>query len=106
MEEQKKTKNQSMDAAGKEGPAKKKFTYEEVVDIANRVIGENQTLKRQLNEAVQTIGMYNRLDYLFRVLQYESVIKDAEFINSCVAEIKEFMTLPATEEKENPEKEG
>ena len=37
--------------------------------------------------------MFRRLDYLFLVLKYSTVIKDADFINDCIDEIKEAMTI-------------
>lgn len=100
MEEQKKTKKNE----NAQNSEQKKFTYEQVVDIANRALKDNQELRHNLDRAMQTIGMFNRIDYLFKVLQYEHVIKDPEFINNCVAEIKELLTLPT--EGENTEQEG
>lgn len=101
MEEQKKTKEIKMNQqADKKAD---KFSYEQLTDVANRLVQENQYLKQQLQKAMQTIGMFNRIDYLFKVLQYEQVIKDAEFINNCVNEIKDSLTIPPTEESEGEE---
>ena len=101
MEEQKKTKEIKMNQqADKKAD---KLSYEQLTDVANRLVQENQYLKQQLQKAMQTIGMFNRIDYLFKVLQYEQVIKDAEFINNCVNEIKDSLTIPPTEESEGEE---
>ena len=98
MEEQKKVK---MNVVKGEEQESKKLTYEQLHDIANRLVQDNQYLRQQLQQASDTIRMFNRLDYLFKVLQYEHTIKDAEFIGNCVSEIKDAMTItPSEEEKE------
>lgn len=105
MEEQKKTKGIKLNQQAEEKADKKadKLSYEQLTDVANRLVQENQYLKQQLQKAMQTIGMFNRIDYLFKVLQYEQVIKDAEFINNCVNEIKDSLTIPPSEESEGEE---
>ena len=60
-------------------------------------------LYKQLREADVSAAL-QRLDCLFSVLKYESVIKDPEFVGKCVDEIKDIITLPEAE-TEKPEKE-
>ena len=101
MEEKKETKEVKL--APKKAEAadeSKKLSYEEVCDIANRLIAENRQLKQSLEKASGLINSFNRLDYLFMVLDRSSVINDPDFILSCVEEIKDFMTIkePSKEE--------
>ena len=73
-----------------------KLSYEQLNQVCSELYQQNQNLMKQLQYANQT-NMFKRLDYLFMVLQYESVIKDPDFINSCVAEIKEAMIIQPEE---------
>lgn len=103
MEEQK--NNQAMGVAENnqkvQNEGTQKLSYEQLNSICSELYQENQKLRRQLQQ-VNVSNMFKRLDYLFAVLQYESVIKDPEFINSCVEEIKSAMAVPE-EEKGNGE---
>ena len=47
-------------------------------------------------------GLSKRLDYLFKVVELATTFKDADFVNSCIDEIKEAMT-PAPEEEDKKE---
>lgn len=85
----------------KEGKKEKeqKLSYDQLNDVCNQLYQQNQNLARQLQQ-VNMSNMFKRLDYLFMVLRYESVIKDADFISSCVAEIKDALTISQQEEEE------
>lgn len=99
MEETKKTAK--MEAVKSGDKKQQKLTYEQLNDVCMQLYQQNQKLTQQLQQANMT-NMFARLDYLFKVLNYESVIKDAEFINSCIAEIKEAMIIkPEEDSKEN-----
>ena len=82
----------------KNNESEKKLSYEELNNVCVQLEQQNQYLVRQLQQT-NMVNMFKRLDYLFKVLEFSSVIKDAEFINSCVEEIKEAMTVPAKEEE-------
>jgi hypothetical protein len=65
----------------------KKLSYDELNNTCMQLYQQNQHLLKQMGQMNMT-NMFKRLDYLFLVLKYESVIKDAEFVNACVEEIK------------------
>lgn len=94
MEEQKKaakTVNLGSDTNNENKP--QKYSYEELNKICIQLEQQNQYLMKQLYQANQT-NMFKRLDYLFKVLEFESTIKDANFVNNCIAEIKEAIIIP------------
>ena len=53
-----------------------KYTYEQLKEIADKLFSENRYLKQQLYQASETIRMFNRLDYLFKVVENASVFND------------------------------
>jgi hypothetical protein len=100
MEETKKARQVEMKPIKKDNPDKK-LSYEELNNTCVQLYQQNQHLLKQMSQMNMT-NMFKRLDYLFMVLKYESVIKDAEFVNACVEEIK---TAIAGEPEENETKE-
>lgn len=98
MEEQK--KNMKIGAQkNSEMKSEQKLTYEQLNDACAQLYQQNQALARKL-EQVNLTNMFKRLDYLFMVLQYAPVINDEKFINNCVAEIKESITIKDEDEKD------
>ena len=100
MEEQKnKTKEIKMDAD------KEKLTYEQLNNACVQLSQENQYLKQQLNQASKVLNTFSRLDYLFRVVECDhnnksnSVSFSVEFVEQCIKEIQEIMTVPEEEDK-------
>lgn len=90
--------------AVKESPSKEnekyqKLSYEQLNEACAQLYQQNQYLEKQLQQANLT-NMFKRLDYLFMVLANESVIKDADFINDCIAEIKEAIIVKDTAQEE------
>lgn len=84
--------------------AGKKLSYAELDNICSQLYQQNQRLQQMLNEMNMT-NMFRRLDYLFKVVQFADTIKDSEFINQCIAEIKDSMTVQEEQEdKEDQEK--
>lgn len=77
-----------------------KLTYEQLNDACMQLSQQNQQLYRQLQES-RMQNAIKRMDYLFLVLQNAPIIKDAELINNCIAEIKE--SLFSEPEEENKE---
>jgi len=77
---------------------KVKPTYEQLYAECERLFGENEYLKGQL-QRVNYSNMYRRMDYLFQVLQFENVFKDPDFVGCCAEELKNILTL-------EPEQEG
>lgn len=79
-----------------------KLSYEQLNDACNQLFQQNQALRNQIQQMNQ-MNMFKRLDYLFKVLEFNRVFNDQEFINSCVAEIKEAMIIPEEPKEEKPE---
>ena len=79
--------------------AKQKLTYEQLNEVCNQLFQQNQQLRKELQE-MNAVNMFKRLDYLFKVVELASTFKDSDFINSCMDEIKEALTIPA-DNKEN-----
>lgn len=104
MEEQKKSKEVKLNPKSKDGD--QKLSYEQLSSVCNKLYQENQYLKSQLQQASETIGLFNRLDYLFKVVALSTKQSEYHFSNdfiaTCFQEIEEAMTPPAKEE----EKEG
>jgi hypothetical protein len=78
---------------------KQRLSYEQLNQVCSELYQQNQNLMKQLEYVNQT-AMFKRLDYLFMVLKYESVIKDPDFVNSCIAEIKDAIIIQPETGKE------
>lgn len=102
--EEKKLKGQAETKSIQGSSAKQKqqkLSYDQLNEACAQLYQQNQYLTKQLQQA-NVSNMFKRLDYLFMVLRYEAVIKDPEFVNSCIEEIKSAMT-PAV--PDNPKEE-
>ena len=97
MEEKKEAKMKAVKTENPQEKKQQKLSYEQLNDVCMQLYQQNQKLTQQLQQANMT-NMFARLDYLFKVLNYESVIKDSDFINACVAEIKEAMIIKPEED--------
>jgi hypothetical protein len=71
-----------------------KLSYEELENVANN-------LYARLQQAEMS-NMFKRLDYLFKVVKYSGAFTPA-FVESCVAEIEEVLTIPAIPTEETKE---
>lgn len=84
-----------------------KLTYEQLKDAADKLWNENRYLKQELQRATEFANTINRLDYLFKVVEIShnnrnnSVSFAYEFVEKCLAEIQDVLTLP--EQKEEKE---
>ena len=78
----------------------KKFTYEQLEQIAGNLSNQVQQLSVKLQEA-NMINVFKRLDYLFKVVETSSnLVFSSEFVDRCVKEIEELMTpINDTEEQ-------
>ncbi len=76
-----------------------KLSYDELNRLCAELTQQNQYLIKQVQQANLT-NMFKRLDYLFLVLKNATVIKDADFINNCIDEIKSAITIEQPEDKE------
>lgn len=104
--ENQKNKTIKMDVAKgnkKETENPKKYTYDELNTICGQLVQQNKGLVRQLQQLDQAV-MLKRIEFLLKIVELSDKIKDADFINSCIEEIKEAMTEPEVEAKDKEEK--
>ena len=85
---------------------KKKFSYEELNDIASQLSQQNQQLYAQL-QRVNMTNAFRRLDYLFKVVE-NGALFTPEFLDNCISEIEESLTIREedTEDNKDPEVEN
>lgn len=101
MEEQKK-KVVEMQPVTKETERPEKMSYEQLEQVAHQLSEQARQLYSQLQKSNMT-NMFKRLDYLFKVVENGHMFKQ-DFLEKCIAEIEELMTVPEIEE-ENKEEE-
>lgn len=82
----------------------RKFTYEQLEQIATNLSSQVQQLSVKLQES-NMFNIFKRLDYCFKVLEVAQnqkidLLKE-EFVKRCADEIQELMTVP--EEPETKE---
>ena len=97
MEEQK-TKIVEMQPVTKETERPEKMSYEQLEQIAHQLSEQARKLYSQLQQSNMT-NMFKRLDYLFKVVENGHMFKQ-DFLEKCIAEIEELMTVPEEVEKE------
>jgi len=76
----------------------KKLPYDELLKIANGLNRTNAELQNRLNDAMLG-NFFTRLEFLFKVLKYADKFTD-DFVEKCIDEIQESMTIPEEKEKE------
>lgn len=89
--------------------APEKMSYEQLENIAHQLseqcrdlYGKWQESQKANKEMQQALSAINRADYLFKVVQFDYAF-NPEFVNKCVAELEEFLTIP--ENKDVPDME-
>lgn len=84
----------------------KKYTYEELTNICNKLLQEREYLQQQLQQASASLRTIDRLDYLIRIVEADKTTGnwhfDPNFMEKCIQEIQEIMT-PPVDEKETKE---
>jgi len=107
MEEKKKAMERKLKAntskkpGDNENEGRKPLTYEQLNNVCQQLFQQNQKLKADVTE-LSNVAMFKRLDYLFKVVEFSSTFKDSDFVNSCMDEIKEALTV---KEEDNDNKE-
>lgn len=76
----------------------KKLSYDELENAANELLMQNQQMYNELQKA-NMANVFKRLDYLFKVVEFNTSF-NTEFVNSCVTEIEDMMTIKDTDKKE------
>lgn len=102
MEEQK-SKVVEMKPQTKEAEKPQKMSYEQLEQIAHQLSEQARQLYGQLQKA-NLSNMFKRLDYLFKVVENGHMFKQ-DFLEKCIAEIEELMTVPEEVEEDNKEEE-
>lgn len=84
----------------------KRFTYEQLEQIAGNLSTQVQQLSARLQEA-NMFNMFKRLDYCFKVLEVAPTLSAAmfshDFVERCAKEIEDLMTPPVPVEEETKE---
>jgi hypothetical protein len=102
--------NKTVNMTGKEVKKEetKKISYEDLQKAAGQLYQQNQQLIarcKQYEEQMQRLNNVEvRLHYLFEVLDKGSYF-DNDFIDTCVNEVKEIMTIKEETEEEKEDKE-
>ena len=100
--------NKTVNMAGKEVKKEetKKISYEDLQKAAGQLYQQNQQLINKCKQYEEQMQRFNnvevRLHYLFEVLDKGSYFDD-DFIEVCVNEVKEIMTIKEEPEEENKE---
>ena len=76
----------------------KKYSYEELENIAHQLSEQSRSLAMRLQQAEMT-NIFKRLDYLFKVLEYSDHF-DLEWTKKCEDEIVLIMTPETISEEE------
>lgn len=88
----------------KENP-QEKLPYDKLKEIADSLWNENRYLKQQLQGASETLRTINRLDYLFKIVEFANkegkFTFNPDFVASCFEEIEKVMTPPVEEKKKD-----
>lgn len=83
-------------------PKQEKMSYEQLENIAHQLHEQLRQAHMKLQELNMT-NIFKRLDYLFKVVENSKHFK-LDFVEKCVAEITELLTIPKEEEEAEPEK--
>lgn len=73
-----------------------KMSYEELENVAAQLSQQNQQLYHKLQQA-DMANILSRLNFLFKVIENRSAFRK-EFVDSCVKEIEDIMTISESEE--------
>ena len=96
MEEQKKKVVKMQPVTKDERP--EKLSYEQLENVAHQLSEQTKQLYMKL-QAANMSNMFKRLDYLFKVVENGHMFKQ-DFLEKCIAEIEEIMTVPEETDKE------
>ena len=96
MEEQKKKVVKMQPATKDERP--EKLSYEQLENVAHQLSEQAKQLYTKL-QAANMSNMFKRLDYLFKIVENGHMFKQ-DFLEKCIAEIEEIMTVPEETDKE------
>lgn len=78
-----------------------KMSYEQLENVAHQLSEQNRQLFAKLQE-LNMASIFKRLDYLFKVIANGHMFKQ-DFLEKCIAEVENLMTVPEQEEKPETE---
>lgn len=78
-----------------------KMSYEQLENVAHQLSEQNRQLFAKVQELNMT-NVFKRLDYLFKVVESGHMFKQ-DFLEKCITEIKNLMTVSEQEEKSDTE---
>lgn len=84
-----------------ENKTEKKFTYEQLEQIAKGLSDQVQQLSIELQKS-NMLNIFKRLDYCFKVVELtpsSAALFNSEFVEKCAKEIEDLMTPPKSEEE-------
>jgi hypothetical protein len=70
----------------------KKLSYEELENVAKKLYTRCADMATEI-QRMKMDNSFKRLDYLFKVLKYYSLL-DTDFVRNCAKEIQEMITIP------------
>ena len=94
--EENKNVNVETESTVKDGRPEK-LSYEQLENIAHQLSEQAKQLYTRLQEANMT-NMFKRLDYLFKIVENAKAFNE-EFVNKCVLEIEDRITIPESDEE-------
>ena len=97
---EKKLEPKNVKAKAMEEEKTQKYSYDELNNICVQLHAQNQKLLQQLRQ-IDQVFVFRRMDWLLKAVELSDKIKDAEFINYCVEEIKEGIVLPEEETEQS-----
>ena len=103
MEEQERKVVEMQPVTKEETERPKKMSYEQLEGIAHQLSEQAKQLYMKL-QAANMSNMFKRLDYLFKVVENGHMFKQ-DFLEKCIAEIEELMTVPEEVKEGNKEEE-
>jgi hypothetical protein len=80
-----------------------KMSYEQLENVAHQLSEQVKQLYMSLQKS-NLENTFQRLNYLFKVVENGHMFKQ-DFLEKCIAEIEELMTVPEEVEEDNKEEE-
>ena len=78
-----------------------KMSYDQLESVAHQLSEQNRQMFAKIQE-LNMANVFKRLDYLFKVIENGHMFKQ-DFLEKCIAEIEEIMTVPEETEEDNKE---
>ena len=78
-----------------------KMSYEQLENITHQLSEQNRQLFAKLKE-LSVVNIFKRLDCLFKVIENGNMFKQ-DFLEKCVVEVENLLTIPEQEEESETE---